>query len=146
MPGKISFTVYCRPQPQGSIKAFIPKGWNRPVLTSTNKNLKSFRQETAKAAIEAVSFFPLSALPFLKHVPLELRAVFFFEKPKAAPKSRVYPVVKPDCDKLARSIFDALEGIIYEHDAQIVRVVGEKRYGVPERTEVTVSEFKEEVL
>lgn len=42
---------------------------------------------------------------------------------------RVYKMTKPDVqDNLSKPIFDALEGIFYEHDQQIVRITAEKVY------------------
>jgi len=35
----LTFQVYGEAQPQGSAKAFIPKGWKRPILTSDNAQL-----------------------------------------------------------------------------------------------------------
>jgi hypothetical protein len=89
----IQFVVYCKPEPQGSIRAFMPKGWKRPVLTSTNKQLKSFRQEVANAALQR---FANVGLPFGKHVPVIMRVWFYLAKPDSCPKKRALPVVKPD--------------------------------------------------
>ena len=50
----ISFVVHGRPQPQGSAKAFIPRGWNRAVITTDNKNLKPWRQDVSASAIIAM--------------------------------------------------------------------------------------------
>lgn len=135
----ISFTVYCKPEPQGSIRAFTPKGWTRPVLTSDNKGLKSFRQEVAKAAIEERSRNGDCGLIFGKHEPVELRVAFFLRKPPSVSRKRSRPVVKPDLSKLVRSTEDALTGIIYPDDAQIVSIVSAKDYADIERVEVIVS-------
>lgn len=34
---RVSFTVLGTPQPQGSAKGFVPKGWTRAVITTDNK-------------------------------------------------------------------------------------------------------------
>ena len=36
----IQFTVYGRPEPQGSTRAFIPKGWKRATVTSDNPEVE----------------------------------------------------------------------------------------------------------
>jgi hypothetical protein len=39
MTDAVSFRVLGLPQAKGSTKAFMPKGWTRPILTSTCKGL-----------------------------------------------------------------------------------------------------------
>lgn len=134
----LKFTVYCKPQPQGSSRAFTPKGWTRPVITSDNANLKSFRQEVSKAALLAVQERGMGGLLFGKHEPVRLLVTFYFQKPPSVPKKRTSHVVKPDCSKLVRAAEDSLTGIVYQDDAQIVSIVADKFYGAPERTEIEV--------
>jgi Holliday junction resolvase RusA-like endonuclease len=138
----VSFTVYCRPQPQGSIRAFMPKGAKHPVLTSDNKELKSFRQEVSKVAmlVRNEAKAP-GGLIFGKHEPVDLSATFYFQKPESVAKKRRHHVVKPDASKLVRSIEDSLTGIIFHDDAQIVSYSRiSKQYGMPERVEIKVTE------
>ena len=54
------------------------------------------------------------------------------------------PVKKPDCDNIAKAILDALNGLAYEDDSQIVSAVILKRYGFPARVEVMLYEIKSE--
>lgn len=138
----ISFTVYCHPEPQGSSRAFTPKGWKRPIITSANPDLKSFRQEVSKAAMVARQQAGVNDLIFGKHEPVEVRFAFYFMRPPSAPKKRTCHVVRPDADKLCRSCFDALTGIIWADDSQVVRIYAEKHYGMPERVELTVTEYE----
>ena len=134
----ISFTVFGKPEPQGSTRAFIPKGWKRPIITSTNKALKPYRQEVSRTALETCQAAG-KVMPFGKHEPVELSVNFYFERPPSAPKKRSFPVVKPDLDKLVRAVKDAMSGIVYHDDAQVVGYGNiRKHYGTPERTEITV--------
>ena len=50
----LTFTVAGIAKPQGSAKAFMPKGWTRPIITSDNKNLKAWRDLVASAASDAI--------------------------------------------------------------------------------------------
>lgn len=131
----IRFTVYCKPEPQGSAKAFMPKGWKRPIITSDNKNLKSYRQEVAQAAL-----LECRGVQFVKHTPVDVMLSFFLKRPESVPKKRVLPCVKPDIDKLIRATLDAMTGIVFLDDGQVVRVSAAKQYGSPERVEVMVRE------
>jgi crossover junction endodeoxyribonuclease RusA len=132
---------YCTPEPQGSVRAFTPKGWNRPVLTSDNKDLKSFRQEVSKAAMNARAAAGFGDLVFVKHEPVEVAFAFYFARPPSIPKKRSCHVVKPDLSKLIRAAEDSLTGIIFNDDAQVIRIRAEKHYGIPERVELTVTEY-----
>lgn len=82
--------------------------------------------------------------------PLRLKLVFYRPRPAnhygtgrnqgvvkgSAPK---YPVGRPDVLKLARGVEDALSGILYMDDAQIVSERLTKLYGSPARVEITVT-------
>lgn len=135
----IKFVAYCEPQPQGSMRAFTPKGWNRPIITSANKDLKSYRQEVSKAALAKRQLEGFYDVIFGKHVAVVIAMKFYFNKPDSVSKKRTEHVVRPDCSKLIRATEDALTGIIYTDDAQIVSIHAEKFYGQPERVEIEVS-------
>jgi len=135
----ISFTTFIEPQPQGSMKAFIPKGWNRAIITSDNKDLKSYRQEVSKAAIAQRQELNFYEVMFVKHAPVVATFKFYFAKPESVSRKRNAHVVRPDLSKLIRATEDALTGIIYADDAQIVDISAKKEYGLPERVEVTIS-------
>lgn len=123
--------VYVHPEPQGSAKAFVVG--KRAVVTSDNKKLKPYRSEVTRVALDAVGIAPLA----IKHQPVTLYLDFFMNKPPSVPKKRVDIVVKPDLDKLVRATLDALTGVIYVDDAQVVSINARKMYGSPERVEIT---------
>lgn len=133
--GRIAFTVLGKPEPQGSARAFLIKGKLR--ITSDNAKMKPWRQQVGWAALDACSRAAMP-LPWPHKVPVRLTVLFVLRKPASAPKTRIWPTVKPDCDKLMRAIGDALTGILYEDDAQIVAGSWEKLYGSPERAEIVV--------
>lgn len=54
---------------------------------------------------------------------------------------RILPTTKPDNDNVEKCVFDAMSGIIYGDDAQIVRNVTTKQYGAQEGTRITVSRW-----
>jgi len=130
--GSVKFTVYGKPVPQGSTRAFIPKGWKRAVITTDNTKLKPWRQQiTATAIALAVEILP-------REVPVVMGLRFYFEKPPSA-KKRIRPTVKPDVDKLIRGVLDSLTGVLYVDDSQVVRFSYiEKLYGLPERVEIEI--------
>jgi crossover junction endodeoxyribonuclease RusA len=148
--GMITFTVYGHPEPQGSTKAFIPKGWNRAIITSDNTKLKPWRQELTRAALEANrnGLLPLSKTNgslIAREIPVCVRMDFFLAKPVSTPKRVTRPTKKPDIDKLTRAIFDSLTGTVITDDSQIVEALVGKWYGIPERVEIFVSEAQNDL-
>lgn len=138
------FTVYGIPQPGGSKKGFIvrPKGKKpRVVITDDNEEkVKPWRNNVEAVASELIGERPMFA------GPLMLVAEFYVPRPKghygtygvrrSAPR---YPVTRPDATKLLRPLEDALTGILWQNDAQIVEQIVRKRYGEPPRVEVKVA-------
>lgn len=116
---QISFTVYGKAEPQGSIRAFVSKA-GKPILTSTNPNLKEWREQVGWAAREQMAGRGLVA------AAVEVRVSVYLVRPKSV--KRANPTVKPDVDKLLRGALDALTGIVYHDDAQVTSVHISKHY------------------
>lgn len=129
----IAFTVYGIPQPQGSSRMVPVKGHGM-FITSANKKLRPWRQEVSNTALA------LNVPPFAKDTPIVARLVFYFKKPPSVSKRRIRPTVAPDIDKLCRSCFDSLTGILFRDDAQVVDVHATKHYGDIERVEISLRE------
>lgn len=135
-PQAIHFVVFGKAVPQGSTRAFIPKGWSRAIITTDNTKLKPWRQQISATATE------LGAVPFAKDAALAITLEFYFEKPPSVSKKRIHPTVLPDLDKICRSLFDGLTGILFKDDAQIVDLRARKHYGTPERCEIELREIR----
>jgi crossover junction endodeoxyribonuclease RusA len=140
---QIKFTAYVTPVPQGSMKGFVlPGKWGakpRAILTSDNTKLRPYRGELTREAMVALRDAGV-AEPFApKHVPVSIVFDFYLQRLASIPKKREFPSVRPDLDKLVRSSTDAMTGILYADDAQIVELSTRKHYGTPERVEVTVT-------
>lgn len=132
-----NFTVYGVPQPQGSTRSFIPKGWTRPIITSDNLKMKPWRQELANTAILAMK--EACAQKAAREIPIAIELLFFFDKPVPAKKSASFKTTKPDLDKLLRAGLDGLTGIAYEDDSQVCECKVSKQFDSPARLEVRVS-------
>ena len=59
-------------------------------------------------------------------------------------EGNIRPTKKPDCDNVLKSIADALNGIAYADDAQIVHATVEKWYSEKPRVEVVIESEVEE--
>jgi Holliday junction resolvase RusA-like endonuclease len=143
----IQFTVFGTAKPAGSKRAFRLKNSNRVVLTDANKNSKPWKAEVAQVAGRHVNGSGLL------RDPLDVHFVFYVARPKGHFTSRgglsakgqreSFPAKRPDVLKLARGVEDALTGVLYADDSQIVIERLEKRWGEPERVEITITEATE---
>lgn len=137
---RIQFTVLGKPEPQGSMKAFIAKGRGGATVArvaSDNAAMRPWRQQVGWEALRARAEAGMHE-PWPQGIPIRLCCLFTFVKPKSANKLRLNPTVKPDLDKLQRAIGDALTGVLYTDDAQIIRLEVSKHYGAPARAEIVV--------
>jgi Holliday junction resolvase RusA-like endonuclease len=132
MSEHIQFFVPGIPRPGGSKKGFYNKRLGRVMMVEAGKHTANWRASVSQAGSEAVTE--------LLTGPLRVRFDFVFTRPKShygsgknsttlkagAPP---YPASKPDCLKCGRSTEDALTGILWRDDAQIVTEALTKRYG-----------------
>jgi Holliday junction resolvase RusA-like endonuclease len=124
----IAFRVVGVPQPKGSMKAFQARGMKCPIVTESNRNVRSWSQLVAAAASHRMSADHEAQLML---GALAVRLVFALPRPKAIKARPVPHIRKPDLDKLTRAILDALTGIVYRDDAQVVDLRISKGYAEP---------------
>ena len=151
MTHELRFVVIARPQPKGSTRAFIPKGWTRAIVTSDNPKNKGWQQMIAECA--ALELQRPGCEPFGSG-PVVLTARFHLPRPKAlqtkAKALRDFPhTKKPDLDKLTRAVKDALTGVVWTDDSQVVELHATKHYcaaGMFPRAEIAIQESQEDSL
>lgn len=127
----IEFTVFGKAEPAGSKRAFVMPKTGRAVVVDANSKAKPWKAQVAAEAAEAMGGRELLDGALLLDVS------FFLPKPKSV--KRRYPTVKPDVTKLLRGVEDAMTGIVYRDDSQIVVQVASKHYGEPARTLIRVT-------
>lgn len=121
------------------------KGMSRPITPAATIRAE---REVARLAREAIADAPYFSQPLTGPVRLEVLAVFEIPvswnkaKRAAALEGRVWHTSTPDADNLLKLISDAMNGIIYNDDGQVVDCRCAKRYGTPERTIVRVTPIK----
>ena len=144
----IEFTVYGIPKPAGSKRGFAIRnkaGYTGRVgmMDDSGQAGKDWRGDVKTAALLAVDEFSDGYpgadawTPF--DGPVRLTIHFYMPRPKghygtgrnagrmksSAPK---FHTKKPDSTKLLRSVEDALTGIVYADDSQVVELVVDKQY------------------
>lgn len=80
--------------------------------------------------------------------PLKARVKIVYDIPKSTTKKnraameagKMFPTKKPDIDNVQKIIFDALNGIAYKDDTQIVRVEAWKEFGQQPYVDVLLEE------
>lgn len=130
---KLTFTVFGTPAPQGSMKAFMPKGGRFPVVTADNAKTKPWRQEVAGTALAATSH---QGWQLRQQGAINLTAAFYFERPKSV--TTPIKTTKPDIDKLVRAILDSLTGIVFKDDSQVTYINAFKGFGSPARVVIEI--------
>jgi len=54
--------------------------------------------------------------------------------------ARIYPIIKPDADNILKIVADALSGLAFVDDKQIISVYAEKKYSLRPCVEVILAE------
>lgn len=149
---ELSFVVLGHAQPAGSKRAFAIKrggvATGQVAVTDANERSKPWQAEVKAAAAEAMWDEDYTLYDQWTG-PLLLSLTFHVLRPKGhygtgrnagtvKASAPLWPKSKPDVSKLVRGVEDAMTGIVYVDDAQIVQQYAEKRYGFPERVEVVV--------
>jgi len=139
---ELQFTVKGDAQPKGSTK-ILPLGsivgklrrgpvtirsmrelMTSVVITSDNPQVKSWQ---ARIAFEATCLMRRVQLELAG--PVHLQVEFFLPRPSGLAKSYDGPhLKKPDTDKLLRALLDALTGVVWRDDSQVISIVAGKTY------------------
>ena len=135
----LRFVVYGQAEPAGSKRNI---GHRR--IIDANPKAADWKRQVAQVVGQAFDGNRLL------EGALELELVFYRPRPgnhygtgrnqgRVKASAPEYPVGRPDVLKLARGVEDALSGILYMDDAQIVAERLAKLYGSPARVEITVT-------
>jgi crossover junction endodeoxyribonuclease RusA len=130
----IDFFVPGIPVAKGSMRAYaIPGG--RVGMTNDSKKTKPWQADVKHFASQAWTGPPLP-----KDVAVDIDLRFWLVRPRSvSAKRRPCPVVKPDVDKLARCILDALTGVCFVDDSQVVALGASKKYSDVPGVDVWIS-------
>lgn len=138
----IQFTVYGTPVGKGRPKFSTFNGRAAaytPQKTVNYENLVKLSVQQQQKGLK----------PFDKDVPLQADIIAYFPIPKSTSKKKreamlngeMYHTKKPDADNITKCILDALNGIAYYDDSQIVYVRVKKNYSDEPRAEITIHEI-----
>lgn len=150
------FIVFGKAEPSGSKQAFVPlhpktkepyRNRHGGIVVSVvddNPPSRKWKKHVAKVAREEYGG------PVFEG-PIKATMLFYRERPKShltstgllskLGRETPFPITKPDATKLLRGTEDALKGICWVDDAQVVKPCPEKLWGSPARVEITVEEI-----
>lgn len=137
---EIKITVPGQPVPQGRPK-FTTKPFVRaydPPKSARYKKLVAYHamQHKPKQLLEGE--LSVEILVFKESLKS-----FSKKKMELAESGQLRPVTKPDADNYAKGPLDALKGIIWKDDGQVVDLVARKFYSSKPRIEVTIRTLDE---
>lgn len=122
-----TFTIPGQPVAKGRPK-FARRGAH--VVAYTPAKTASYENLVKLAAAEAMRGVEPSARPVALSVTLNLQvpASWSNKRRAAAVAGTICATKKPDADNVLKGIKDGCNGIVWADDAQVVRIVLEKRY------------------
>lgn len=124
--------------PMGAVRTTQRQKWVDPSA----KRYNAYKQAIAgSAASQSIVGQPTPA-------PLALKMVFVMPIPESWSKKKRWDALnkahmtKPDLDNLIKGCTDALNGVVWQDDKQIVSVEATKVYGFEPRIELYVTELR----
>jgi len=116
------------------------------VTTYTPKKTKAYEEDVKTAALEYLErnfkIFNILRTPISVTIDIALGVPKSYSKKRreACLSGEERPLKKPDIDNVAKCITDALNGVLYIDDCQIVRLSITKRYDVVPHAVVLIKE------
>lgn len=141
----IELFVHGRAASAGSKTGFINKKTGKIIMTPASKYTKPWVE-----AVKGEAIFRGYNGKFILENAIKLSIEFHIIRPKGHYKedgtlkksARPYPTVQPDLTKLIRSTEDALTGLIWRDDSQVVKQETSKIYKLPQGAVIKIEEIK----
>jgi len=130
------------PIPKGSTKAFPFTRKNGKLgvsVTNANDKTKPWQDVVAEVAKKELSW---NGVVWTGAVSLSVQ--FMLPRPKSLRNRTAWHTKRPDLDKLARSVGDALTGVAYVDDSQVVGWLLTKAYAEPNGVGVHITVRREQ--
>jgi Holliday junction resolvase RusA-like endonuclease len=128
-----------------------PKGKGRPRFSRVGKFTKTYTDAKTKMYEDKIA--SAARLAMYPHEPLTMPVAVFMVINVAIPASYSkkrkeacllgveMPCKKPDIDNVAKGILDAMNGIVYKDDVQVIRLTLHKQYSTEPSVYIMVREF-----
>lgn len=141
----VTFQVPGKPQGKARARTVYNKHLKHSISYTPDKDM------LYENLIKTMYMQSASGVRFEKGTPVMLRIVARFEPPRSASKKRQQqmlngefpPLKKPDIDNIVKVVADALNGVAYHDDTQIIFTVAKKAYSAVEGLDITVEEYSD---
>lgn len=141
----VYFTVPGKPQG----KARARTGYNprtKQVMSHTPDNTVLYENHIKTCYMETTDKI------FNKGEPLSVNIAACFEPVKSVSKkkrelmlqNKIRPTKKPDIDNIVKTVLDALNGVAYKDDTQVIQVMATKIYQDRARVDIAIAELSVE--
>ena len=129
-----------------------PVGKGRPRIGKVGAHARMFTPAKTVSYESTVALFAAQAMagrPLLTGpVNLQMRVDFAIpaswsqKKQRAAEAGLILPTVKPDADNILKALCDAINGVVWVDDVQVVDLTVKKRYSVQPGVAVRIDELE----
>jgi Holliday junction resolvase RusA-like endonuclease len=130
----ISFVILGTPVAKGRPRISTRGGFARAYTPKATRNAE------ANIRVQIINQLPEGFKPLQNAISVEL--IIGKVKPTGTPKKVIYPIKRPDLDNYIKSLFDAMNSIVFNDDAQIVELRAVKRFGEVAETIINIGEMK----
>jgi len=139
MSATVYFVVYGNPVGKGRPRATSRGGFVRMYTDEKTEAYESAVADEARIAMREWQAFD---------TPMQLQLSAYYPIPKSWSKKKrqmamdgeIHPQVKPDLDNVMKAVLDAMNGVVYVDDSQVINMVATKRYSSDPRVEVYLHE------
>lgn len=137
---EIEFIIEGKPKPKQSFR------YTRQGIRYTPKDVKAYAYEVAWYFYKK---YPKWMPKIFNGTPLKVELHVYMKIPKSFNKTlkqraltgELRPLKKPDCDNISKNILDALNGVVYPDDKQIVELTIKKYYADADFVNVRIEEL-----
>jgi len=142
MTQSISIDITGAPVAKGRPRMAVVQGRARAFTPAKTRSWENDARQLARIEMG-------SRKPFAR--PISCVVIAYFVPPKSWPawkraaalNGEIAHTGKPDVDNIVKAVKDALNGVVWTDDAQVVELAAEKRYGERARVWVKVSEIEQ---
>ena len=133
----LTITVYGVPVAQGRPR-FFRRG--NHVGAYDPKESKDYKESIKMQAIAQMRV--KGSMPRLNEGAMAMEVHAYLPRPKTLSKRVRHHTKRPDADNIAKGCKDALKGVVYRDDSQIIDLHVSKEYGDPPRVVIELREIE----
>jgi Holliday junction resolvase RusA-like endonuclease len=142
---EVSFTIPGEAVPKARPRVFKRNGKATAITPAKTVNYENLVKWTAHQAMQkagAVMFHgPLQASIYIS---LPIPSSWCRKRQEMAIAGQIAPTKKPDIDNLVKTLFDAMNGVVFRDDSQVVFAVVRKLYSSTPNTRIQISSTMQE--